>query len=255
MILPDHAARADLGGVQLERGEFVAAIDAFRAADMQLDATYVAERVLTPEELKAYVDDQFPWSELDETESADPEIVRSTNRAAHPEALEWRWMLARRLIRGRRYEEARPYLPALVRPTLDKYVSALHQAEDATQPKAKRARAWFEAAILARHDGFEMMSTRAEPDGEFYSGSFPMEHIAGERAASGEKPPPARSPLSVSLPRHRALPRLLQTPPRQHAGTGRRVEHCRELAQGPRSRSCRPIPPTPRAPCLEHQDR
>ncbi len=208
MILPDHAARADLGGVQLERGEFVAAIDAFRAADMQLDATYVAERVLTPEELKAYVDDQFPWSEQDETESADAEIVRSTNRATHPEALEWRWMLARRLIRGRRYEEARPYLPALVRPTLDKYVSALHQAGDATQPKAKRARAWFEAAILARHDGFEMMSTRAEPDGEFYSGSFPMEHIAGERAAgmwsrpdssgNGIQPPIVR-PVSLKV--------------------------------------------------------
>src|SRR5207244_1767699 len=49
-------ALGDLGSAELAPGRYAAALECFRRVDSQTDADYVAERVMTIEELRAYVD-------------------------------------------------------------------------------------------------------------------------------------------------------------------------------------------------------
>ncbi|MCB1227968.1 MAG: hypothetical protein KDK99_19330, partial [Verrucomicrobiales bacterium] len=74
MTLPGDAARADLAALHLERAEFVGALTAFLEAGKNQDAAYVAERILTPNELRAYVDDHFTQAEAEKSADA-PESV------------------------------------------------------------------------------------------------------------------------------------------------------------------------------------
>ncbi|MBV9619106.1 MAG: hypothetical protein JO201_07825, partial [Verrucomicrobia bacterium] len=69
----EQSASGDLGGLRLERAEFVDALDAFAKAKMWSDAAYIAERVLTLDELKKYVDAQptvVPKEEDDQNDVA-----------------------------------------------------------------------------------------------------------------------------------------------------------------------------------------
>src|SRR5262249_50900421 len=84
--------RAELGVFHLARGQYAQALDDFMQAGVWIDAAYVAERVLTLDELKVSVDRG--------TDSADE--LRSNLR----------YLLARRLTRELRGNEARPYYPA-----------------------------------------------------------------------------------------------------------------------------------------------
>src|SRR5437588_3075054 len=54
----EQSASGDLGGLHLARGDFVQALDILLTGKLWEDAAYVAERVLTANELKAYIDKQ-----------------------------------------------------------------------------------------------------------------------------------------------------------------------------------------------------
>jgi hypothetical protein len=70
-----------------------------------------------------------------------------------------------------------------LRPVLDKYVDALTKAENVKTSKQLRARAWFDAAVIARRQGMELMGTEVEPDGFVFGGSFESPRVADEREA------------------------------------------------------------------------
>lgn len=112
------SASGDLGGLRLARSEFVGSLDAFVRAKMWSDAAFIAERVLTADELKKYVD-------------ALPE----------DDAEKMRYLLGRRLVREDRYAEARPYLPEKYQQRLDEYVKALNEGASSKSSKEERARA------------------------------------------------------------------------------------------------------------------
>ena len=59
----EQSASGDLGGLHLARGDFVQALDILLTGRLWEDAAYVAERVLTANELKAYVDKQQTGAE------------------------------------------------------------------------------------------------------------------------------------------------------------------------------------------------
>ncbi|MFL6540563.1 MAG: hypothetical protein ACJ8HU_07360 [Chthoniobacterales bacterium] len=153
-----QSASGDLGGLRLARSEFVASLDAFVRAKMWNDAAFIAERVLTTEELKKYVDAQ-PAEESEKI----------------------RYLLGRRLVREDRYADARPYVPEKYQQRLDEYVKALNAGGSPRSSKEERARAWFKAAWIARYDGMEMMGTEGAPDGFISEGSFPEPDLAKER--------------------------------------------------------------------------
>jgi tetratricopeptide (TPR) repeat protein len=194
---PFEAASGDLAMLRLARGEFDGALQFFLAGHHWQDAAYVAERVLTVDELAAYVRQHFPkpgprattfvpghYSYLDVLEQdgdydnedrRDPELFDDATRM--------RYLLARRLVRAGRYHEARPYFPPSLQPELDKFMRALNRARSPGASTRERAQSFWEAANIARHGGMELMGTEVEPDAAVWGGSFETEDVSAQRLA------------------------------------------------------------------------
>ena len=164
-----QSAGGDLGGLRLARSEFVGALDAFLKGNLWSDAAFIAERVLTADELKQYVDQQPPDENKKEGKTGDSDTLR--------------YLLGRRLVREDRYAEAAPYLPKQYQKVLDVYVKALKDGANAALPKPERARAWFTAAWIARYDGMEIMGTEGAPDAFMSGGSFEEPDLARDRVS------------------------------------------------------------------------
>ncbi len=170
---PDQSAAADLAALYLTSGEFMKSLTSFLDGGLWEDAAFVGDRVLTVDELKTFVDENY---------KATPEKPKKEHDYTPLDVnTKIRWMLARRLVREDRYDDARSYFPSKMLPILDAYVSALKNAADEKQPKAKQARAWFTAAYLARYDGMELMGTEVEPDGFVSGGGFEPGSLDTER--------------------------------------------------------------------------
>lgn len=151
-------ARADLAVLHLASADFLNALDQFAHTGLVSDMAYVAERLVSADELKVYVDAQFP--EVSKKLS-DEEEFSGTDRNA---GRYLRDLLGRRLVREDRYTEARLYLRPERLPVFDDYVTALKKADETKLPKKERARAWFHAAVLLTEHGGEFMGTIGEPD-------------------------------------------------------------------------------------------
>jgi hypothetical protein len=162
----EQSASGDLGGFHLARGDFVQALDILLKGKLWEDAAYVAERVLTANELKAYVDHQ---SSTSATSGEKDDVAKL------------RYLLGRRLVREDRYAEAGRYLRPPYDRILAKYVKALKDGADSKLSKLDRARALFTAAWLARYDGMEVMGTEGAPDGFAESGGFEIPDLAQQR--------------------------------------------------------------------------
>lgn len=122
------------------------------------DIAHIAERVMTTDEAKTFVDALPPVA------IADP--------AAPPVQARLRDLLARRLARDGRVAEALPYyLTEQTRQDAAAYAAALKQAGERWTDAAKAA-AWYDAAALLRRRGMEIMGTEGEPDFTFWGGSF-----------------------------------------------------------------------------------
>ena len=199
-----QSAAGDLGLVRLSRADFAQALDTFRKGGLWQDAAYVAERVLTVDELKAYVDRQ-PAADI----SLEGKL-RSVYEDDYREDLlqregikSLRYLLARRLVREDRYAEAVAYFPKPYGQVLAKYVQALKDGANEKLPAEQRAKAWYTAAWLAGNDGMELMGTEVAPDGFFFDGdlregisdiasmrkrqAYPASHVDFEQDTSNAK--------------------------------------------------------------------
>jgi hypothetical protein len=135
----------------------------------------VAERVLTADELKSYVDKLPKQAPLKDWEPGwspgSPDQV--------PHAL--RHLLGRRLIREGRAAEAVAYFPEALKLRARTLVSELKKAEDEKLSGTDRARAGFRAACLTRNSGVELVATEGEPDWAEHGGAFGMGSLADLR--------------------------------------------------------------------------
>jgi hypothetical protein len=161
-----QTANGDLGGLRLARGDFVQSLDTFLKGHLWNDAAFVAERVLTANELKQYVDAQPKTEPPKEGEDYNAKL---------------RYLLGRRLVREDRYADAGQYLSSPYDKILEKYVKALKDGANEKLSKTERAHAWFTAAWLARYDGMELMGTEVAPDAFAESGEFETPDIAKQR--------------------------------------------------------------------------
>lgn len=127
------------------------------------DAVYVAERVLTIDELRAFVAATAP-TPTSEPDEAWAEMSRERLRN----------LLGRRLMRTGRFAEAPPYLSDGLRPTAAAYTGALADA-DATADPIARARALYEASRIARASGMELLGTEHSPDWAVVNGQFDLD--------------------------------------------------------------------------------
>ncbi len=144
------------------------------------DVAYVAERILTVDELKSFVDGLPP---------ADPKPRRASSDEPPPRnrTEDLRALLARRLARQGRIAEALPYCPASIDRSSDnpaeRQAPLAAEARDyakaieAGQPSWRwryfsRAVALFNVAMLTRTRGMELLGTEGPPDVAAVDGSF-----------------------------------------------------------------------------------
>ncbi len=209
------------GVLTLSRGQYVEALTQFHRAatqsarqnrgyysasygDYYNDMAYVAERVLTTDELKTYVDAHAPASPMPSAQAVQAKAAQQQGRPS----LRWvalelapltvednlRQLLARRLVREGRVEEALPYFPderdeRFVQSSYDdqgretpviwrlrakarEYGQALERAHHPWRATS-RAQGWYEAAVIARRQGMEIMGYEQGPDYAVYGGSYP----------------------------------------------------------------------------------
>jgi tetratricopeptide (TPR) repeat protein len=139
------------------------------------DVAYIAERVLTTDELKAFVDG---LPEFDKPSQPDDGYAITSRPIAS-----LRDLLARRLVRDGRRQEAQSYFsttpteyaPDSPSPSVE--ARAYAEAITAAQPswpwqRVSRAEALFTAAMLARKQGMEIMGTEGPPDEAALGGNF-----------------------------------------------------------------------------------
>lgn len=172
----DHAVAAEqvlaeLGVLRLQRGEFVSALDALLRADFWGDAAYVAERVLTVDELKSYVDQSWPWRPTSTLRSGTNTVEAAPTKPAQ-QSENIRYLLARRLTRELRGNEARAYYPEQWQSPFDELVAALVSGWNEARPAAERAGELFRAAWRVRTNGMELLGTELAPDHHQWGGDF-----------------------------------------------------------------------------------
>ncbi len=85
-----ESATGDLGGLRLERSDYLLAFETLFNGNLWSDAAFVAERVLSTNELKSYVDDH----------------AGAANETTAERWKQLRYLLGRRLVRDKRYAEA-----------------------------------------------------------------------------------------------------------------------------------------------------
>lgn len=190
----------------LQRGDYLQAFDQlYRSKDIYwFDAATVAERVLTVDELKQYVDTQVP---------APPPLTQQDrdNYVQLPVAAKLRNLLGRRLLREERYDEAPAYFENVeLQHKATWYGQWRHDAESKWWP-TKRAFAYYQAATLARFDGMELLGYELSPDYATFGGNYSLENSelkVGSLVAEGEV---KRQLASAALPDKRYHYRFVAT--------------------------------------------
>lgn len=175
------AAAAQLGGVRavlaLQRSQFTEALRLFLQAGHWADSSYVAERVLTLDELTAFARAETkPGATLGHPSWRG---YGGNDLAAVAGGL--RHLLARRLVRAGRFDEAREFFPGDFTAIYDEYVSAVRAGHQRDLPKPERAAALWRAAQLARRHGMEIQGTELGPDYSIWDGNFEWPEIAATR--------------------------------------------------------------------------
>ena len=162
-----------------------------------VDAAYLAERILTVDELKAYVDAAVPDPGYIYDRSDDPPYVYSGSEdtffgcaRCHPEvaAERLRWLLARRLVRVGRYEEALAYAPMRHHEKFEGLWQAVAAGET------------IDIARRMRVDGLEVAGTELDPDFAIYGGSYALAYGADRMARTDALAPTGRGSSRGSAP-------------------------------------------------------
>ncbi|MHC8330466.1 hypothetical protein [Pseudomonas sp. LB3P25] len=168
----------------LQRGDYLQAFDQlYRSKDIYwFDAATVAERVLTVDELKQYVDTQVP---------APPPLTQQDrdNYVPLPVAAKLRNLLGRRLLREERYDEAPAYFDNADLQAKAKWYGQLRNDAESKWWPTKRAFAYYYAATLARFDGMELLGYELSPDYATFGGNYSLESAelkVGPLIAEGE---------------------------------------------------------------------
>lgn len=170
-VSAERQVQGELGVLRLSRGEYVQALDSLLNAGFWMDAAYVAERVLTLGELKNYVDRFWPAASADQ-------VAEERERLGESEvcpALLWeqiRYLLGRRLTRELHGAEAREYYPAEWLGALDQLLAALRTGWDENLAASNRAAGLFQAALITRAEGLELIGTEVGPDWHYHLGQF-----------------------------------------------------------------------------------
>jgi hypothetical protein len=166
------------------------------------DAAYLAERVMTVEELVPVVDRVAP------PQGIAPSRDRVFMGRLEPERCrgELRHLLARRLGRAGRWAEASAYMPDRLKPLSEEMARLTRESEDASRPERLRAIAMWTAAQRLRVNGVDLIATELWPDQRIVECQYDLGDTLEDRIAN----PPATG----MLPTRRELERAeVNVPP------------------------------------------
>ncbi len=162
--------QGESGALTLMRGDFPHAMQVLWpvAATYWGDVAYLAERVLTTDELRAFVDAHVPPR---------PGLVKYTE-AWQIDPIRIRNLLGRRLMRDGRYAEAIPYFSMAAPDGSDLRPAARALGDDLARAQSAfwagdRASAGWRAALRLRERGMELTGTETEPDEAALDGAYP----------------------------------------------------------------------------------
>jgi len=183
-VQPKCRVEGESAILALQRGDYLQAFDQLYRGqgNYWYDAAAVAERVLTVDELKQYVDANVP---------APPELTQQDrdNYVSLSVAANLRNLLGRRLLREGRYDEAPAYFDnADLQGKASAYGQLRQDAESKWWP-TRRAEAYFNASVLARKSGMELLGYEMAPDYASLGGSYSLEPVeleVGPLVAQGE---------------------------------------------------------------------
>ncbi len=151
----------------LERGDYLQAFELLYASgDLYwYDTAEVAERVLTLDELKRFVDQHVP--------APAPEQIPATDSYEPlPVAARLRELLGRRLLRAEHWDEAADYFArAELQQQAHDYAEAREQGQSRWSAIGQ-AEALYRAGLLARQHGMELLGSEMGPDYQVLGGSY-----------------------------------------------------------------------------------
>lgn len=183
---------ADAGVVALAREDYFQALGSLLQGGYDADAAYVAESVLSTDELTRFVRLHVPaWKEpesiaqeANDEEPLDPELesgpiepataLTSGQNSWSPDMSSdnrLRWQLGRRLAREGKLKEAREFMPPDLIPLWDHYLNLDADRRSEKSEAAIAALTWRQAR-LHRYWGAELFSSDTAPDSGIYGWSF-----------------------------------------------------------------------------------
>lgn len=164
--------QAEHGVLQLQRGEYLQALALLMASrEYWLDAAYVAERVLTIEELQQYVEAKAPGFAVSLNGAAE---ISAQQQAEN----QLRAVLARRLMRSGKVQQALRYFnheadyQAAVQ-----YHTAMKAASSFWQDDISKAQALFKMAQLTREHGMALFGYELAPDYAVFDGYYELWNV------------------------------------------------------------------------------
>lgn len=164
---------AEHGTLALSRGELTSGFELFLRAGAYywLDIAYLAERVLTVDELKGVVE------RLDSIPIAGPEVSMESEdgydtTSASEIRQRLRLVLARRLLRDGQLDEGLHAFSSFPpdQAKAARYVAAMKDAE--RSQGIEQAKALFDAALAAYGEGMETLGFEVAPDFAIYGGNY-----------------------------------------------------------------------------------
>ena len=170
-------AHGEDGALLLTQGRHTQALDHFLRGGFWLEAGYVADRLLTVDELKTYVDATWPaGTAAGHPTPEEGDYLTAGFKTPEPGQLahDVRYLLGRRLVRNGRLTEAEAYLPADLHPLHAALSRAEKEGNDHALPAEQRARALFQAACITRRQGMEIAGSENEPDWTFVRGDYEL---------------------------------------------------------------------------------
>ena len=164
--------RGEMAVLHLPRREYTAAVDTLLRQEYWLDAAYLAERVLTVEECREYVDRNWPAANA----SGDADAKTTTEKLRH--------LLGRRLCRLGRGAEAAGYFPPALQETQLRWWAQLQRGRGPANARAVRAADLWAAAQTTRQKGMELLGTETAPDWAAEDGSYQMDVVPAARGTN-----------------------------------------------------------------------
>jgi hypothetical protein len=170
-VSPRSAAYGNLGTLFASQNQMMDALACFVEAGAYQDAALIAERYVETEKLRQYVDTFASRPSNALKAQYYYETYKLENSRDFTER-HLAYLLARRLFREDRAEDALPYYPPALATLLQTYLEAIEQSERFRNTPNVRSAHLYHASRILRWKGMELSGTEFGPDYRIVDGLF-----------------------------------------------------------------------------------